>query len=70
MSLPLRGTPTPKFTANEFNLDAFLEVCSEYEFDSFLEENSIRDWMDFFNGEFGDEKVTVSVGKKKGGDFQ
>jgi len=55
VSLPLRGCNVPGYQMNSFNIRNFAKICSEYDFDSFLEEINFENWKTFFSGSFADK---------------
>ena len=51
--LPYEKTPKLKLRPNEFNFDAFLELCQTYNFLSFTDNpKNYRDWKDLFEGRY------------------
>jgi len=64
VSLPLAGMQAPVLAVDSLNIDKFIEVCDEFELNSFLEDESkLRDWIDLLSNKFDMEehKLTAKV---------
>lgn len=53
IELPFKGTPKLRIKKNRLDFDAFIDVCQEYSFNTFLNNpKNFNDWRDLFNGTF------------------
>lgn len=50
--LPFKGTKTPEKKCNVFSVRGLKEVAEEYGMESFLSGDRIKEWKQFFKGEF------------------
>lgn len=52
--LPFPKTPTPEVKRDDFDVDAFLDVCDYYGFESFMQPEHLDRWKRFFDGKFAE----------------